>query len=391
MTYGLAKDPRRPWILGFIGVICITLLMFGGIFFGFHRLIPQPSGRVFQISVRPSLANKLVSPSFISTLPPLWQKALLGGSHWPVILGATYHAETGLQTYVVIPRWRRQTLQEIRAMGGGQVIQSYGLAVMVRSEASATDHMMRYTSDAQWWLRDGWARFVLDPQSLAITQASNQSSFESFHGIVGDQGIDTDLVFPEKNTMLPLSRADISFNISSSSSSLREFIMSHLALGDRPQAFDQTALTQVNVWMDDRATIEHIVLSFSELLHPQQAREILASFGVVSKHVQQVEDGTLSVEQTVLDTPDESLFHLYQTQRFGDVLLSPTSVQWGMTTSTVTTDTVNGCTDGRPWARLSARTMYRLWQTLAITVPIELMRPVQLMEREGKLSACFEE
>lgn len=392
MTYGLAKDPRRPWILGLIGVMVLFFLVGGGLFVGLRQPVPIPEDTVLTASLSPATAKRTLSTNTFSSLPVLWHEVLDDSSVWPVLLGAG-QVNGSWKHYAIFPRWRFGTVHRLKKITTNTFsVRSYGLVVLV-SESSDASHgpSTRYTHDAHWFLDPGWMSFQVIPSELFSSSAIDAWGLGAFRGYVTDKGVFTDLVAEDSSQNLPLQPSDVSLSLPrTTTSSLLSLIGPFMNLGDRPQVFERLPLAQVNLSLGEDHLIQRTQLLFSSALTRDQAREVLASFGLFSKKVIQIEDGTLAVEQSMYDVShDETLFGQYSTKRFGTIDLRPESLTFGVMNSS-TEQVLSSCGAGYVQARFSAAALRQLFYMLNISIPADQLKPVQFRALDKKLFACLE-
>ncbi len=390
MTYGLAKDPRRPWILGFITCLLVVLLVVLGLFVGLDQQLPQPAHTALLVSLIPSSVEEGLSTEKRASLPPLWREVLSGDSPWPVLLGAVATGE-GWRTYAVFPRWRRDTMNRLeKLMGSGLKMQSRGLVVFVSDEGVELSSVgMRYPKEAHWWFERGWMAFHAIPEEL-FPSLSNPFK-GSFKGYVKGHVWVTNIPVREPPPSVVLQKTDISLFISpSTNTSWQPWMRFVLPLGDRPEVFGGMPIQRLDASLQENGGVDGMTVQFASDLTKEQARQLLGSFGIVSKHVVQIGDGTLAIEQYLLDpSHDDTLFGIHRSPRFPYVEISPKMLRIGTSThSLVAAPSV--CGASHPVARLSSVAIQNVLKQLGIILSLDQLSAVQFFVDHEKLSACTE-
>ena len=392
MTYGTAKDPRRFWILGLFVVIGLVALGTIVTQVGLRKQLPLPERTAALFSLAPATAQKALPKSLALQLPQLWQAALQSSSWWPVVLGAA-RTDSGWQTYVLVPRWRKAFIQTAAASPEQWTIRHYGLVTYVgKHDLALSEQRIRYTEAAQWGPERGWMSADLYPEQMLVA-ATGTPAWEigRIQGYVDKTGLHTDLAFEQTSQNEALQLSDVSLNVPSvSSSGLMTLIQTHLALGDRPQAFSGLPMSQVNLFLDEAGLATSTRISFSQPLTELQAKELLVSFGLTSREIVRLPDGTTMVERVLFQPKEgESIFARYTTTRFGEVIVEPTAISWGSGTHLLGNAPVI-CGKAQPWARLSSRALSQLFASVQLSITPETLATVQLLESKGSLIACIE-
>lgn len=369
LAYGTAPSisGRRFFLLG-LGIFAVGLLGFFA-WFGFSR--PLPVGiRTLTVVIRPSIAQTHIPPQLREQLPLSWKKALRQPSSWPVLLGGGLGGN-GWTWFAVVPRWHS---------ADGLPTATRGLARVIYEEAPLpATTQVSYTEGLGAWLRDP------RPQAsgtIALETFSASSTSLSFRYL--DRIFHTSLRFEHRPGAFSPRAADLSIDLSLLSGDAREEVFNELPI---PRFVRLPTLQEAHLVFHEEGRPEEVELNHREDISTEAIKQVLAGFGVTTKRVIRLTDGTLATELTsgegVMDKP-------VPLSGGGSLLIGKNTIRYGSSTEPLAH--VSPACGNHPIAgRMSARALQKLMQGVGLTLDLSWIAGWQAGEdANGMLVICPE-
>lgn len=370
LAYGTAPGfgYRKILLWGLVALgAFITILL---LWWSLSRPLPM-SAQTLTIVTRPSAAQDEVPMGIREQLPEPWRVALNSGSRWPVALGGGL-GPNGWTWFAVVPRWvgGSATLPHAQA-GLGRIL--YDQTPMGQGGA------VRYLDSMKVWLRHPLQQAS---GSFALGDVSTSSTPVTF--TYEKNTVRTSLPFEHRVKGFTPRMADISVNLSDLSGVTRDELLHELPV---PQFAVLPDVQEAHFVFGTEGAPESIQLVHREILSQERVKAVLAGFGVTTKRVIQLADGTLATELTSGDGDMRAPVRL----RTGESLfMQDRDLRYG--SSTEPFSSISPACNERPVVgRVSARALQRLVQGIGLQFDISSITGWQLGEDEdGKMILCKE-
>ncbi len=368
-AYGFASifDHRRPWIIGGMIFILLSMVVFIGV--GFHAALPV-TAQTFFIVTRPTIAQSSLSQHIQKTLPLSWQKALDTSSSWPVLLGAGL-GPNGWEWFAVVPRWR---------YADGIATTSAGLTrIFHDQDVVQPTSRVSYGAVLSTWLHapraDAVGQFALN----AISTSSSLITF-SYH----DHIVRTSLAFEKHLSPFIPRRADVSLDLSSLTGLAREEALAALPI---PGFTRFASLKELHLVFGEHGSPEEVQIVHTESLDATKTTQILAGFGITAKRVIQLGDGTLATELT---TPSGDMTQPVHINTHDTLLVQDREIRYGSSTEPLPSLSL-ACNDAPVAGRLSPNALQKLAQSIGLVFVPSMLHGWQLGEAsDGAMILCEE-
>lgn len=378
LGYGEAPSRRKKPLL-ILGIILGGLGLFVWLgWWGLRATFSIPTQTGFLIITTPKTALKILGEQRRTQLPPVWKFALKPDARFPVLLGA-YREKNIWHHFAVIPRWHTSTSFKTTKRG---------LLALVQAQPFPEDAKgFRYTQALGWWIKHLRSDYIIwnDPHFLGIDAlATTRLNIKPFFLYGRSHVLFTSLLLPPPTSPLPPSSAyDISFVLPKDQfpPELLSLFLQEIRIGDWPLARLQPSPLSIRLKLDDALKPRHSSFVFPAPLKEQELKFILASLGLTKRRTIQLPDGTLAIEQRLLDrfTPDQKIVSISGNEiRIGE---SPSAEQKLKSSQTCPQKTA-------VWSRFSSKITSVVLKNLGILMA---QTPgIQLGSYKKKLVFCLE-
>lgn len=369
LAYGTAPGYGVPrFVLGlFVGLAAAIVFLL--IWTGFRRPLPV-GATTLTIITTPAAAQRELSTLVRDRLPLSWQRALEPRSRWPVVLGGGLGAN-GWEWFAVVPRWRDMSGLPRAGAGLAEIVYDHDLL-----KAQGT---IRYTDGLK-----SWGTSPLDEVRgwFEMEDVSTSSSLVYFwyrNGIVN-----TSLRFEHDVSAFTPRDADLSFDLSSLTGSLREEVVKSLPI---PSFAQLPSLKEAHFVFREEGLPETVQLVHHEPLSREASRQVSAGFGVTAKRVIRLEDGTLATELTSIDTDMKEPIRINAQQQ---LLLQDREIRYGSSTEPLRA-LPNACGAFPVVGRISPRALDKLVQSIGLVFEPSALAGWQLGRgKDGAMIVCKE-
>ncbi|MBP6945418.1 hypothetical protein KBD61_02310 [Patescibacteria group bacterium] len=370
LAYGTAPGfgYRRALVWGLI--LISTLIISSLLWWGLSRPLPM-SAQTLIVVTRPSAAQEEVPERIREQLPEPWRVALKSGSRWPVALGGGL-GPNGWTWFAVVPRWVGGSAGLPQTQAGlGRIL--YDQAPL--GETSA----IRYLDGMKTWLRHPLQQAS---GSFALGDVSTSSTMATF--TYEKDIVRTSLPFEHRVTGFTPRMADISVNLSALTGVTRDELLHELPI---PQFAVLPEVQEAHFIFGTEGVAESIQLVHSETVSKERVKAVLAGFGVTTKRVIQLADGTLATELTSGDGEMNAPVRL----RTGESLfIQDRDIRYGSSTEPFPTITA-ACGERPVVGRVSASALQKLVQGIGLMFDLSSITGWQLGEDEdGNMILCKE-
>ncbi len=363
---GIGGGRVLRWGLGLVAGVLLGFLAW----FGFSR--PLPVGvRTLTVVIRPAAGEKHLPAQLREQLPLPWKKALEGSSAWPVILGGGLGGN-GWGWFAVVPRWR--TVEGLPTF-------TRGLAKVIYDEAPMP-------ATAQVFYTEGLGAWIRDPRPLAIgtlvleafSASSTPLTFRYLNHLFY-----TSLRFEQQPTPFSPRDADLSLNLSLLSGTNRDEVINELPI---PSFVRLPTLQEAHVVFHEKGLPEQVELRHTQDLSPEAIRQVLAGFGITTKRIIQLADGTLATELT--SGGDTTMNKPVPIPGGASLLIEADRIRYGSSTEPLPA-VARACGDYQVVGRMSTRALQKLMQGIGLTFDLSWIKGWQAgANDDGALVICGE-
>lgn len=391
LAYGTATNPRARfyWIGG--GILAGLILLTVGFFLALRPSFDIPKHSVLLLSVSPRTAAAFPS-SVRGRLPPLWRSALNGTSGWQVVLGE-YRDENGWHSFAMVPRWRSASIKIAGAKMESRGLVSFAMEDSVASETEP----LRYTDTLGWWKSALTSELTarIDPQGIGsadVLERTDAQQTEPFTASYRRKILTINLPFKNAKSQILPKQSDISLILSDEPTfgNLIDAFLEDVRLGNLNLAKLNPKPAQINIELDEQNRPTQTILSYPASITVEQAKTLLAGFGLTETHITQLPDGTIATEETPPIVEGQPPLSIRKTSnKFGQISVENTDFQTGTTTH-ILSDALPACAKFEPWAHFSNRALSLLFLSLDLHLDAASLPSIQLGARNGKLTACLE-
>lgn len=370
LAYGTAPGfgYRRALVWGL--VVISTLLLSALLWWSLSRPLAM-SAQTLTIVTRPSAAQEEVPARILEQLPEPWRVALTSGSRWPVALGGGL-GPNGWTWFAVVPRWVGGSAALPRAQAGlGRILYDQAPLVEVGT--------IRYLDGMKTWLRHPLQQAS---GSFALGDVSTSSTIATF--TYQRDVVHTSLPFERPVTGFTPKMADISVNVSALTSVARNELLHELPI---PQFAILPEVQEVHFVFGNEGSAESIQLVHSEIVSKERVKAVLAGFGVTTKRVIKLTDGTLATELT---SGDGEMIAPVRLRTGESLFIQGRDIRYGSSTEAFPTITP-ACGERPVVGRVSARALQKLVQGIGLAFDVTSITGWQLGEDgDGKMILCKE-
>lgn len=370
LAYGTAPGfgYRRAFIWGFVAVGILMM----GIFVWWSLSRPFAiSTHTLLIVTRPSSGGEEVPERIQDQLPEPWRVALKSRSHWPVALGGGI-GSNGWTWFAVVPRW----------VGGSAELpqKRAGLSRILYDQVPATETAtIRYLDGIKTWLHHPLQQAS---GSFALGDVSTSSTIATF--TYKKDTVRTSLPFEHRVEGFTPRMTDISVSLSALRGITRDELLREVPI---PQFAVLSDVEEIHLLFGSEGATHSIQLVHSQPVPKERVRAVLAGFGVTTKRVIRLADGTLATELTTGDGDMTSPVPL----RTGELLfIQDRDIRYGSSTEPFSTATP-ACGEQPVVGRVSARALQKLVQGIGLMFDVSSITGWQLGEDDnGKMILCKE-
>jgi hypothetical protein len=370
LAYGTAPGFAYRRVLVW-ALVAVSIIILGGVFWwGLSRSFVM-SAQTLTIVTRPFAAQEEVPARIQDQLPGPWRIALKSGSHWPVVLGGGL-GPNGWTWFAIMPRWVGGSAGLPQAQAGlGRILYDQ----MPTGEAGT----IRYLDGIKTWLRHPLQQAS---GSFALGDVSTSSTVATF--TYDKNTVRTSLPFEHRVHGFMPRMADISVNLSELSGITRDELLRELPI---PQFAVLPDVQEAHFMFGAAGAPHSIQLVQSEPVSKERVKAVLAGFGVTTKRVIQLADGTLATELTSGDGDMASPVRL----RTGELLfIEDRDIRYGSSTEPFSVMTP-ACGKQPVVGRVSARALQKLVQGIGLVFDVSSITGWQLGEDEdGNMILCKE-
>lgn len=370
LAYGTAPGfgYRRALVWGLI--VIGTLIIGSLLWWSLSRPLAM-SAKTLTIVTRPSAAQEEVPVRILEQLPEPWRVALTSGSRWPVALGGGL-GPNGWTWFAVVPRW----------VGGsaGLPQDQAGLGRILYDQTPVEQvGTIRYLDGMKNWLRHPLQQAS---GSFALGDVSTSSTLATF--TYEKDIVRTSLPFEHRVDGFTPRMADISVNLSALTGVTRDELLHELPI---PQFAILPDVQEVHFSFGMEGTAESIQLIQGEPISKERVKAVLAGFGVATKRVIQLADGTLATELT---SGDGEMTAPVQLRTGESLFIKERDIRYGSGTEAFST-IMSACGERPVVGRVSARALQKLVQGIGLVFDVSSITGWQLGEDEdGKMILCKE-
>ncbi len=369
LAYGTAPafwNRRRLISVGVIAGVLLGLILIG---LGLSAKLPVTT-QTLLIVTRPSVAQTVLSQDLRRTLPMTWQKAIEGSSTLPVLLGAGL-GPNGWEWFAVVPRSRKMN---------GLATRSAGLArIIYDQEPVQANERVSYAQALHMWIRAPWQEAV---GQFALDVVSTSSSLMTF--TYRDHTVRTSLRFEHHPSSFVPRRADLSLDLSSLVGLTRDELLNGLPV---PGFAQFPSLQEAHLTFREHGSPEAVQLVHAEPLSRVQTTQVLAGFGVTTKRVIQLGDGTLATELT---SPSGDMTQPVKINAHDILLVQDREIRYGSSTEPLV-KLPPACGNTKIAGRISALALQKLAQSIGFTFDVTMLHGWQLgEEKNGTMVMCEE-
>ncbi len=370
LAYGTAPGFGYRRALVWALIAAIVLILASSLWWSLSRPLAM-SAQTFTIVTRPSAAQEEVPARIQEQLPEPWRVALKSGSRWPVVLGGGL-GPNGWTWFALVPRWVGGSAALPRTQAGlGRILYDQAPLVEVGT--------IRYLDGMKTWLRHPLQQAS---GSFALGDVSTSSTIATF--TYEKDVVHTSLPFERPVIGFTPRMADISVNLSALVGVTRDELLHELPI---PQFAILPEVQEAHFVFGNEGTAESIQLVHRETVSKERVKAVLAGFGVTTKRVIKLADGTLATELTSGDGEMTAPVRL----RTGESLfIQDRDIRYGSSTESFLAITP-ACGDRPVVGRVSARALQKLVQGIGLAFDLTSITGWQLGEDEdGRMILCKE-
>lgn len=352
--------------IGAVFVGFLTLVLAG---FGLTAKVPV-GAQTLVIVTRPNVAERIVPPEVRRTLPMAWQKALEGSSTWPVLLGAGL-GPNGWEWFALVPRSRKIEGLKTRVAGFARIIYD-------QEPVQMNDHVT-YGRALRFWAGAPWQEAVGHFELGSVSASSSLVTFT-----YRDRVVRTSLRFEHPLGSFTPRQADLSLDVSSLTGLSRDELLHGLPV---PGFTQFPSLKEAHLIFRDRGLPEAVQLVHTEALSRAQTTQVLAGFGVTTKRVIQLSDGTLATELT---SPSGDVTQPMHINSRDMLLVQDREIRYGSSTEPLPT-ILPACEHMKIVGRISALALQKLAQSVGLAFEASALHAWQLgADKNGVMIVCQE-
>lgn len=370
LAYGTAPSfgyrTLFTWGLALLGVFLLVFLAWWSLSRPF--LI---SARTLLVITRPTVAQTEIHPALRKQLPGPWQQALKSNSRWPVTLGGGL-GPNGWNWFAIVPRWLSvDPSLPMEVKGAVRIIYD-------QPPVPATGGVT-YAEGLGAWMRHPGSGAVGTFALEAVSPSSTTASFVYKNGV-----FHTSLLFDHPFGSFHPRAADISLDLSPLIGTNRAELLKELPI---PRFALLPTLQEIHLTFREEGPPEQVELTHQDPLTRDQIKQVLAGFGITTKHVIQLADGTLATE---LSSGDGRMDAPVAIHRGDHLFIQDASIRYGSSTDPLPA-LPPACGNQPIMGRISARALQKLVQGIGLMFDISSVTGWQVgKDRDGYLLLCRE-